>query len=174
VVRVNPAQVERIRLLAIAEKASAQYGLPAGLLEGLIHVESGWDPQAVGRNTNGSVDRGIVQINNRAHPEVSDQQAYDPAQAIPWAAAYLRQLYQSCGSWTGALAAYNSGRCSGDPGYVGAVLSAARQYGYGSPSARVVASASSPPGAVPPVHPAGRSVVLLLLVLGGVLWIASS
>ena len=32
-------------------------------------------------NTNGSVDRGIFQWNNKYHPEITDEMAFDPAQA---------------------------------------------------------------------------------------------
>lgn len=33
------------------------------------------------KNTNGSIDRGIFQWNDREHPEISDEQAFDPKQA---------------------------------------------------------------------------------------------
>ena len=116
-------------LLAQADQAEAQYRLPAGLVSGLIEVESGWDPQAVGHNPR-SVDRGLVQINSLAHPDVTPGQAFDPSFAIPWAAKELAGLIARCGSVTGGLEAYNSGRCQGDTGYASAVLSAARRYGY--------------------------------------------
>lgn len=41
-------------------------------------AESGGRSEAAGTNTNGSVDRGLWQINNQAHPNVSDQCAADP------------------------------------------------------------------------------------------------
>lgn len=41
-------------------------------------AESGGDPAAVGRNQDGSRDRGLWQINSRWHPEVSDACAFDP------------------------------------------------------------------------------------------------
>lgn len=44
-------------------------------------AESGGNAAAQHTNTNGSVDRGLWQINSRAHPEVSSAQAFDPAQA---------------------------------------------------------------------------------------------
>lgn len=42
-------------------------------------AESGGRTDARHVNTGGSVDRGLWQINNRAHPDVSDATAYDPA-----------------------------------------------------------------------------------------------
>ena len=42
-------------------------------------AESGGDTQALGRNADGSRDRGLWQINDHAHAEVSDACAFDPA-----------------------------------------------------------------------------------------------
>lgn len=39
--------------------------------------ESGGDTRAVNRNTDGSIDRGLWQINSRWHPDVTDEQAFD-------------------------------------------------------------------------------------------------
>jgi len=36
------------------------------------------DPKAIKINTDGSKDRGLFQINNKWHPEVSDEKAFDP------------------------------------------------------------------------------------------------
>ena len=139
----------KTRLLALTEQASARYGIPAGLLEGLIAHESGWNPAAIGRDAH-SVDRGIAQINSRAHPDISQAEAEDPAFAIPWAARTLSEYAKVCGGWEGALNRYNSGGCSGDASYAAAVLRAAKAYGY-QPSA-----GTSP----------GLRLVLVLLLLG--------
>jgi hypothetical protein len=40
--------------------------------------ESSLNPNAKNINTGGSTDRGLFQINDKYHPEVSDAQAYDP------------------------------------------------------------------------------------------------
>src|SRR5687767_3846680 len=79
----------------------------------IAQAESGLNTAIQGRNTDGSIDRGILQINSRWHPEVSDGCAYDPACAFrsgwrisssgtnftPWVAytngAYLRYLSTS-------------------------------------------------------------------------------
>jgi len=39
--------------------------------------ESGLNPQATNTNADGSIDRGLYQINNKYHPEISDADAYD-------------------------------------------------------------------------------------------------
>ncbi len=122
-----------------AEQAS---GVPHGLLAGLVAQESGGNPGATGFDSGGSVDRGIVQINSQAHPQVSDAQAYDPAFAIPWAASQLASLKTSTGTWTGALEAYNSGSAGGAPGYATSVMDKARAYGYGPGTAPVAPAAA--------------------------------
>ena len=99
-----------------------RYRVPADILDSLLYVESGFNPAAFHRNTNGSVDRGIAQINSAAHPHVTAQQADNPAFAIPYAAQILASNRQRCGSWSGALQAYNSGSCTGAPGYAARVL----------------------------------------------------
>lgn len=40
--------------------------------------ESSLNPKAILVNTDGSRDRGIFQINDKYHPEVTDQQAFNP------------------------------------------------------------------------------------------------
>jgi len=40
--------------------------------------ESNFDTKAININSDGSRDRGLFQINDKFHPEVSDEQAFDP------------------------------------------------------------------------------------------------
>lgn len=44
----------------------------------IIQAESGGNSAARNVNTDGSIDRGLWQINNKAHPEVSDACAFNP------------------------------------------------------------------------------------------------
>jgi soluble lytic murein transglycosylase-like protein len=46
------------------EQAGERYGLSPELLYAIARTESGLDPQAVGRNRNGSRDIGLMQINS--------------------------------------------------------------------------------------------------------------
>jgi len=109
---------------ATIQAAAAEWGVPANVLRGLILVESGGNPRAEHHDDDGSVDRGLVQINSQAHPEVSDAEAYDPGFAIGWAAAELAHLHALYGSWSAALQAYHTGSPTGDPAYARAVLAA--------------------------------------------------
>ncbi len=76
--------------MAILSVAQAQgYAQAAGftgnglsIIVAIAQAESGLNTNAKNVNTDGSIDRGIVQINNKWHPEVSDACAYDPACAF--------------------------------------------------------------------------------------------
>lgn len=73
--------MSQIGYIQLAEMLDAA-GFPGGTsqLDGLaiIAAESGRDPNAKHVNTDGSTDRGLWQINDKAHPDVSDATAYDP------------------------------------------------------------------------------------------------
>lgn len=94
------------------EAASAKYQLPLGLLSRLAQRESAYDPKAV--SPAGAI--GLMQIMPKFHPDLDPGElaldraaAFDPKRAIPYAAKYLRQLYDRFGKWTLAVAAYNAG-----------------------------------------------------------------
>jgi soluble lytic murein transglycosylase-like protein len=59
-------------------RLSAQiYGIDPDLALKVCQCESNFDPFAIRFNSNGSVDRGLYQINDYWHPEVSDEQAFN-------------------------------------------------------------------------------------------------
>lgn len=65
----------------------AQYALAAGFRGSALDVavavsfaeDGSHDPRATNTNSDGSVDRGLWQINNKAHPNYSDEYVFDPA-----------------------------------------------------------------------------------------------
>jgi hypothetical protein len=80
-------------------------------LGGLVLVESEMDPGAVGYNTPN--DKGLVQFNLKAHPEIGYDQAFDPGFSIPWAANELREIHDKYVSakadpWMVAILWHNS------------------------------------------------------------------
>lgn len=85
--------------------AEAQYGLPRNLLARQLWQESRYNPNAVNAVT-GAI--GIAQF----MPATAADFGIDPRnplQAIDAAGKYMRQLYNTTGSWLLALAAYNWG-----------------------------------------------------------------
>jgi len=96
-------------------QASQQYGIPPALLAAILWQESGYKPDAVNENYDeeGNLtgyDRGVAQINSSAHPNVTEEQAYDPSFAIPYAAQILSKDKEYFNDWNKAIAAYNVGR----------------------------------------------------------------
>jgi len=75
-VKTEPESIEEtIRTIAKAE------GVDPDLAVRVARCESNLDPKAVNINKDGSKDRGIFQINNKYHPQVTDEMAFDPVKA---------------------------------------------------------------------------------------------
>ena len=78
-----PTSGAALSATAVATLAKAA-GVPDDQLATAVAIamaESGLNPNATNVNTDGSVDRGLWQINNAAHPDVSDSSAFNPATA---------------------------------------------------------------------------------------------
>jgi soluble lytic murein transglycosylase-like protein len=112
-------------LKSYAEQEANAYGIPPHILTGLITVESGWNPNAVGQ----SGEEGITQLMPGTAPNIN---RFDPYQSISFTAQLLRSYFDRFGSWDNALAAYNAGP-NGDfnnpqtQGYIGKILGASDQ-----------------------------------------------
>jgi len=61
-------------ITSIAKKNKVNVSLALAVAE----AESSFNPSATHSNANNSIDRGLYQINNLYHPEVSEAQAFDP------------------------------------------------------------------------------------------------
>lgn len=89
--------------------AEAQYGLPTNMLARLLYQESHYRDDIIrGDVTSSAGALGIAQF----MPGTADDlgiDPLDPVQAIPAAARYLRQQFNTFGDWAMALAAYNWG-----------------------------------------------------------------
>ncbi len=105
----RPSVVVPTDLMGIYAWAASTTGVPWTLLAAQDAVESGFHATEVRHDANGTVDRGIAQINSGAHPTVTAAEAFNPWWAIPWQAQTLKRLYQDTGNWTDALSIYNSG-----------------------------------------------------------------
>lgn len=89
--------------LALCYVAGWRTGAGLDVAVAVMWAESGRWTKAYHVNDDGSIDRGLFQINDRAHPSVSDADAYDPKLN----ALYAWVLHRSNG-WQ-PWAAYNSG-----------------------------------------------------------------
>lgn len=57
----------------------------------IIACESGWNPEAVNVNTNGSIDTGLVQRNSIHKKTLSNADSFDYKKAIDWMVAKSRR-----------------------------------------------------------------------------------
>ena len=100
------------KYLDLIMNSSKKYDIPPELIAAVIQQESGFNPNALnpGDATSGR-DRGMVQINEKAFPNITDQQAFDPNFAIPFAAEKLAgDIDYFGGDINRGIAAYNVGR----------------------------------------------------------------
>lgn len=85
-------------------KAAQDQDVPPEILSSLLYQESGFNP-----NAKSPVGAGGIAQFMPGTAQGYGIDPYDPNQAIPAAAKYLRNSYNKFGSWPLALAAYNAG-----------------------------------------------------------------
>jgi len=81
---VVPTDVAPLSIPEIIKRAADKYGVSYTLALQVAKCESGLNPLARNVNKEGSIDRGLYQINSKWHPEVTEQQADDPVFAAEW------------------------------------------------------------------------------------------
>lgn len=95
-------------VMPLVHEAEKKHGVRWQILCGKLANEGAWDPGAVGYHD--VSDLGLSQINIRAHPKVSPNEAYDPHFAVDFGARYMAQnLATFDGNERDAIAAYNLG-----------------------------------------------------------------
>jgi hypothetical protein len=85
--------------------AATRNGLPIVFFARLIGQESGFDPLAVSR----AGAQGVAQFMPQVAAELGLEDPFDPAQALPMSARFLRMLRDQFGNLGLAAAAYNAG-----------------------------------------------------------------
>lgn len=112
----------------VLEEVAAQEGASADLLKAIAWQETGWKHFDSGgkvarrenRDPSGRVtssDWGLMQINDRFHPEAFPAAREDPRANAAYAARYLRELLRRYGDTEKALIRYN-----GSPNYGAMIL----------------------------------------------------
>ncbi|WP_242494301.1 lytic transglycosylase domain-containing protein [Loktanella sp. IMCC34160] len=90
--------------LDMARSAALRHGVPTDLFLRLVQQESGWNAGAV--SPKGAI--GLAQLMPATARRLGVDPT-DPYENLDGGARYLRQQYDSFGSWRLALAAYNAG-----------------------------------------------------------------
>ena len=116
------------------EEAGATYEISPMLLWGIANVESSFVPTAINRNTNGTYDYGVMQINSSWYrtlgPETWNKLS-DPCTNIRVGAWILAQCIQRHGYTWEAVGCYNSGNKDKGRIYARKVFLVLKAAGYG-------------------------------------------
>lgn len=114
---------------AILEAADRNDVSPS-LAFALAYVESRYKVNAVNRNTNASIDRGLFQLNDRSFPSLTEEEFFNPTISAKHGMAHLRYCMNVAGNEIAGLCMYNAGtvrvRSNSTPqmtlNYVGKIL----------------------------------------------------
>jgi len=94
---------------AILENAD-KFNVPASLVFALSWEESKFNPNAINRyNRDGSIDRGLFQLNNKSFPNLDVQGFFDVDKNAYYGIAHMRHCLNSGKNEVSALAMYNAG-----------------------------------------------------------------
>jgi hypothetical protein len=119
-------------LQAQTAAAAQAAGLPANIFLSLINSESSFNPLAVGQSTSSGTALGIAQLMPGTAADLGVTNAFDPSQALPAAANYLKSLFRKYGNWTDAIAAYKGSPSSSlAQSQAKSVITNAAQFGTG-------------------------------------------
>jgi len=93
------------------ERAAKLYGISPMLLEAIAMAESEMNPEALNRNTDGSYDYGIMQINSRWKTTLKGDWFYisDPCYNVVVGSWILKRCMERYGYTWDAVACYNTG-----------------------------------------------------------------
>lgn len=94
--------------LAVLEEAEKN-NIPLSLAFSLAHTESNYKATAKHTNTNGSIDRGLFQLNNQSFPNLTEAEFFDPKVSAHYGMAHLKYCLKTAGNEIAALAMYNAG-----------------------------------------------------------------
>ena len=95
----------RGEFLNMAKAAARRNNIPEDLFLRLVQQESAWNPRA--RSHAGAM--GLAQLMPGTARYLGVRDPWDPYQNLDGGARYLREQYETFGSWRLALAAYNAG-----------------------------------------------------------------
>ncbi len=94
--------------MAILEAANRE-DVPLSLAFALCYTESRYNSYARNVNANGSIDRGLFQLNDRSFPRLGDDDFFSPETSAKYGLQHLRFCMNVAGDETLALAMYNAG-----------------------------------------------------------------
>jgi len=108
---------DKLWLLFLIEEQADKYEIPTDIAYALVAAESNYELYAVNKNSDNTVDEGLLQLNSSNREfftkqfwkETYEYNPFNPQHATDIGFAYLKDLYNYFKSWEKALAAYNCG-----------------------------------------------------------------
>ena len=94
--------------LAILEEADKN-DIPLSLAFSLAYAESRYKVRAYNANNNGTIDRGLFQLNSSTFPKLTEDDFFNPSVSAKHGLAHLRFCLNTAGNEISALAMYNAG-----------------------------------------------------------------
>ncbi len=95
--------------LAILD-AAAQFNVSPSLAFALAYTESKYVTDATHENVNGSIDRGLFQLNSYSFPKLTEDEFFDAATSAYYGMSHLNYCLEASSSQIAGLAMYNAGR----------------------------------------------------------------
>lgn len=89
--------------------AADKNDIPLSLAFALAYTESRYKTNAVNKNRNATIDRGLFQLNNRSFPKLTEEEFFDPAVSAKYGMSHLRFCMNTAGNEVAALCMYNAG-----------------------------------------------------------------
>jgi len=83
--------------------------IPLSLAFALAHTESNYNSNAINKNSNATVDRGLFQLNSNSFPALSEADFFDPFVSSKYGMSHLKFCLNAAGNEVSALAMYNAG-----------------------------------------------------------------
>jgi len=83
--------------------------IPLSLAFALAHTESNYNSNAINKNTNATVDRGLFQLNSNSFPALTEADFFDPFVSSKYGMSHLKHCLNTAGNEVSALAMYNAG-----------------------------------------------------------------
>jgi len=104
------------------------YDIPVSLLFAIISVESSFDPNAINRNANGTLDFGLMALNSKTFKRYTREQLYDVRTNLRLGCEHLVWLKKKYGSWGIVVIRYNGRYEKGADEYLVKVFEKERDY----------------------------------------------
>lgn len=93
---------------AILQEAEKN-NIPLSLAFSLAYTESRYNINAVNKNSNESIDRGLFQLNSNSFPNLAEEDFFDPSVSAKYGMSHLKFCLNTAGNEVSALAMYNAG-----------------------------------------------------------------